>query len=283
MGSHGLMSSITKRAIVTFIAVVFATAAAPGCATSARPLPVEKRVALTPPKNDVAVVARAGQPVGEVIPVDVSIANGTDEPYLIDPSQIFAVDDQGQKILPVPPAEAIREAGDANSLKAALTGAAKNAAVGAIAGAAIGAALGVAIAALLRSTRPGRAYGAAMGGGYGAAMGGVAGGVQGQAAAHLDAAAQINALCLQQGAAHPNYSVNGYVFFPKGTYRGIQINLLNEESHQTRTITAGWNDAGASTVGQAAETSEESSFQGNRVPAPQPGAVIQPGQSQITE
>src|SRR5262249_1801028 len=159
-------------------------------ATSARPLPIEKRVALTPPKDDVAVLARAGQPIGQVVPVDVSIANGTDEPYMVDPAQVFAIDDQGQRILAVPWAEAIEEAGDANRLKAALTGAGKSAAVGAIAGVAIGAALGVAVGALLGAPGEGAVYGAAMGGGYGAAMGGVSGGMQGQVAARADAATQ---------------------------------------------------------------------------------------------
>ena len=138
--------SSSTLAITAIVIVALATS---GCATSARPLPIEKRVALTPPKDDVAVLARAGQPIGQVVPVDVSIANGTDEPYMVDPAQVFAIDDQGQRILAVPSAEAIQEAGDANSLKAALTGAGKSAAVGAIAGVAIGAALGVAVGALL--------------------------------------------------------------------------------------------------------------------------------------
>jgi hypothetical protein len=166
-----------------------------------------------PTADQVTMQARPGKPIGGIIPVDVSVANGTTEPYLIVPTQIFAVDGMGQRILAVPASEAIQEAGDANALKAGLTGAAKNAAVGAIAGALIGAAIGVAAGAIVGQPGAGAAYGAMMGGGVGAAEGGVLGGVQGQAAAHQDAATQISALSLPAGEANPNFSVNGYVFF----------------------------------------------------------------------
>ncbi len=73
--------------------------------------------------------ALPGAPIGGVVPVDVSIANGTDEPYLVQPDQVFAINEQGQRIMPVPASEAIQEAGNANALKAGLTGAAKNAAI----------------------------------------------------------------------------------------------------------------------------------------------------------
>jgi hypothetical protein len=73
------------------------------------------------------------------------------------------------------------------------------------------------------------------------------GGVQGQAAAHHDAETQISALSLQTREAHPNYSINGYVFFPKGEYTSIQMTLLNEETHQSDTRTSPWED-GESTM-----------------------------------
>ena len=232
-----------RKELAIALGAIAATALLSGCATSARPLHVTKRVALEPEKGQVTVHARASQPIGDIIPVDVAIANGTDEPYLIQPSQVFAVDENGQKILPVPPSEAAQEAGDAKALKAGLTGAAKNAGIGLVAGAIAGAALGVALGAIVGSPGAGAAYGAAMGGGLGAAEGGVAGGLQGQMAAHQDAATQINALSLQNGEAQPNFSVNGFVFFPKGTYSSIQLNLVDEETHETAVATAAWSDA----------------------------------------
>ena len=237
------MKSGNRRVTVGLIlSVVLAATAAGGCATHARPLGITPRVALSPTKDEITIQVRPGKPIGDIVPVDVSVANGTDEPYLIVPNQVFAVDEQGQKILAVPPSEAIQEAGDANALKAGLTGAAKNAAVGAIAGAVIGAAIGVAAGALVGEPGAGAAYGAMMGGGVGAAEGGVLGGVQGQLAAHQDAATQISALSLPAGEANPTFSVNGYVFFPKGNYTAVQMNLLDEETHQSETLTSPWAD-----------------------------------------
>ena len=193
--------------------------------------------------------ARPGAPIGRIVPVDVSIANGTDEPYLVQPDQVFAINEQGQRIMPISASEAIQEAGNANALKAGLTGAAKNAAIGAIAGAATGAAIGAAVGTIVLSPAQGALVGAAIGGSVGAAGGGVAGGVQGQSAAHRDAETQISALSLQTREAHPNYSINGYVFFPKGEYTSIQMTLLNEETHQTDTRTSSWEGGEIATGG----------------------------------
>lgn len=183
---------------------------------------------------------------------DVSIANGTDEPYLIEPDQVFAINEQGQRIMPISAGEAIQEAGNANALKAGLTGAAKNAAIGALVGAATGAAIGAAVGTIVLAPAQGALVGAAIGGSVGAAGGGVTGGMQGQAAAHRDADTQISALSLQAREAHPNYSVNGYVFFPKGDYTSIQMTLLNEETHQTDTRTSSWEGGEIATGGGSA-------------------------------
>src|SRR3984957_16051548 len=229
------ISSVCRAALTASIAALLAFALV-GCATTWNPIPITPRVALTPTKGDVTMQAKPGEPIGQIVPVDVSIANGTDEPYLVQPDQIFAINQQGQRIMPVPSNEAIQEAGNANALKAGLTGAAKNLAIGAIAGAATGAAMGT----IVLSPAQGALVGAAIGGSVGAAGGGVYGGVQGQAAAHRDADTQISALSLQTREAHPNYSINGYVFFPKGEYTSIQMTVLNEETHQTDTRTSSW-------------------------------------------
>ncbi len=235
---------LAARAVARIAAAILATTIT-GCATSARPLPTTKRIALTPPKDDIAAKASVGKPIGEIVPVDISVANGTDEPYLIDSSQVFAIDDDGERVLPIPPSEAMQEAGNANELKAGLTGAGKSAAVGAVTGAVVGAALGAGAGALVGVPPVGAALGAAIGGGVGAASAGAVGGMQGQAAAHMDAATQISALCLRTQEAHPKYSVNGYVFFPKGDYRSVEITLLNRETEQARTVTATLGEQGA--------------------------------------
>jgi hypothetical protein len=233
------ISCVYRSALASSIAALLAFGLG-GCATTWKPIPLTPRVALTPIKGNISTQAQPGKPIGGIVPVDVSIANGTDEPYLIQPDQIFAINEQGQRIMPISTNEAIQEAGNANALKAGLTGAAKNLAIGAIAGAATGAAIGAAVGTIVLSPAQGALVGAAIGGSVGAAGGGVYGGVQGQAAAHRDADTQISALALQTREAHPNYSINGYVFFPKGEYTSIQVTLLNEETHQTDTRTSSW-------------------------------------------
>ncbi len=217
--------------------------------------------------------ARPGAPIGRIVPVDVSIANGTDEPYLVQPDQVFAINEQGQRIMPVPASEAIQEAGNANALKAGLTGAAKNAVIGGLAGAATGAAIGAAVGTIVLSPAQGALVGAAIGGSVGAAGGGVYGGVQGQSAAHRDADTQISALSLQTREAHPNYSINGYVFFPKGEYTSIQMTVLNEETHQTDTRTTSW-DGGEIATGSVSATPMSTS------PSPASPRVVQPPPAQ---
>ena len=229
-----------SRAICIALSVALA-----GCATRARPIDITPRVALQPNKGEIAMQVKPGKTIGEIVPVDISAANGTDEPYLLVPNQVFAIDEQGQRILPVTPAEAIQEAGDADALKAGLTGAAKNAAVGLVAGAVIGAAVGAAAGAIVGQPGLGAAYGAALGGGTGAAEGGLLGGLQGQQASHQDAQTQITSLALQSSELNPNFSANGYVFFPKGSYQSVQMTLLNEERHESQTLTAPWPDSGA--------------------------------------
>jgi hypothetical protein len=212
---------------------------------------------------------KPGKPIGDIVPVDVSAANGTDEPYLLVPNQVFAIDQQGQRILPVTPAEAIQEAGDADALKAGLTGAAKNAAVGLVAGAVIGAAVGVVAGALIGAPGAGAAYGAALGGGVGAAEAGVAGGVQGQVAATQDAQTQITSLALQASELNPNFSANGYVFFPKGSYQSVQMTLLNEERHESQTLTAPWPaDGAAAQPAVAQETTDSPKVLAAQAPPP---------------
>jgi hypothetical protein len=245
------ISCVYRAALASSIVALLAFGLG-GCATTWNPIPITPRVALTPTKGDVTMQALPGAPIGGVVPVQVSIANGTDEPYLVEPDQIFAINEQGQRIMPVTSNEAIQEAGSANSLKAGLTGAAKNAAIGAVVGAASGAAIGAAVGTIVLSPAQGALVGAAIGGSVGAAGGGVYGGAQGQAAAHHDAESQISALSLRTREAHPNYSVNGYVFFPKGEYTSIQMTLLNEETHQTDTRTSSWQGGEVATGGASA-------------------------------
>jgi len=275
--------SVCRAALATSIAAMLAFALG-GCATVWNPIPITPRVALTPTQGDVTMTARPGEPIGRIVPVDVSIANGTDEPYLVQPDQVFAINQQGQRIMPVSASEAIQEAGNANALKAGLTGAAKNLAIGAVAGAATGAAIGAAVGTIVLSPAQGALVGAAIGGSVGAAGGGVYGGMQGQAAAHRDADTQISALSLQTREAHPNYSINGYVFFPKGDYTSIQMTVLNEETHQTDTRTSSWDGGEIATGSNSTVPMSTSPTPVNpNVAQPPPAQPFQPPPQNQTE
>ena len=170
--------------------------------------------------------------VGDVQPVYVSIANGTDVPRAVVPSQIFALDEQGQRIAPLPPGEAAREAGGAGELKAALE---SGAASGAITGA-LGAGAGAIAGSLIHSGAAGAGIGAAVGAGAGALQGAFAGPPK----AREQAKDQITALALERGEVRTNFTISGYVFFPKGEYKQIQVLLVDNESGDTEVVERPW-------------------------------------------
>jgi phage tail tape-measure protein len=135
--------------------------------------------------------------VGNIVPVDVAVANGTEEPYRIDPAQVFALDSEGRQIKPVPLEEVIAEMARANALATELRGAAKTALVSGIVGAAAGAAVGAAVGTIVASPAQGALLGAAIGGGVGTASGVIVGGLKGHAASRYEAETQIYAVALR--------------------------------------------------------------------------------------
>jgi hypothetical protein len=90
-----------------------------GCAVSA-PIKDTPKVVATPHQGELSIATLPSHPIGEVEPVYVSIANGTDVPRQVVPDQIFALDADGNRIAPIPPDEAARQAGGAGALKSAL-------------------------------------------------------------------------------------------------------------------------------------------------------------------
>jgi len=203
-----------------------------GCAIAPAPLGTAPKVVATPQSGQLTVAMVPGNAVGEVEPVYVSIANGTDVPRAIVPSQIFAIDGSGQRIAALPPGEAAREAGSAGELKAALTSAAAS---GALVGA-LGAGVGAIAGSLIHSGATGAAIGGAIGGGEGALHGALAGGAK----ANQQAGEQIRALALQSGDVRNNFTMSGYVFFPKGNYKQLQVLLVDGESGNTEVIERPW-------------------------------------------
>jgi hypothetical protein len=228
----------TSRALLPLMALLIGLGL-DGCALTGH-LSDTPRLILHPTKGQITLRVRPGKPIGDIIPVDVAVANGTDEPYRIEADQVFAITLKGRKITPVPINGAITEMTKANALRAELTGAAKKAVVGGVAGAAAGAAVGAAIGTIVASPAQGALLGAAVGGGVGAAGGGIVGGMRGKTAARKDAETQIRALCLRTQEVTPNHSSNGYVFFPKGAYASVETDLLNEETEESTIRRSSW-------------------------------------------
>jgi hypothetical protein len=215
------------RSIAVAIAAIFALALC-GCAIAPAPLKDTPHVVATPASGQLTISSELRKPVGDVLPVYVSIANGTNSPRAIVPNQIFALNDAGSRIAPLPPAEAAREAGGAGELRAALLSAGASGAVTGAMGAGIGAIAG----SLLHSG----ATGAALGGAIGAGSGALHGATSGPAKAHAQANTQFTALALPAQDVRSDFTVSGYVFFPKGDYKRIQMLLVDGETGDTEVI-----------------------------------------------
>jgi hypothetical protein len=205
---------------------------AAGCAVASAPLKHTPQVVATPEQGELSVAMEPATTIGEVQPVYVSIANGTDTPRAVVPSQIFALNESGQRVAPIPPGEAARQAGGARELKAVL---ASGAASGAVAGA-LGAGIGAIAGSLIHSGATGAALGGAIGGGEGALQGAFAG----PGKADAQAREQLTSLALASGDVRHDFTVSGYVFFPKGNYKELQVLLVDDESGNTEMIERPW-------------------------------------------
>lgn len=219
------------RNLRRLLAILLALSAS-ACAVGGAPIKQTSQVVATPIQGELTVAVNKAPAVGEVTPVDVSVANGTDVSRAIVPSQIFAINDSGQRVAPLPPGEAARQAGGAGELKAAV----ESGAVSGVAGGALGAGLGAAVGAVTGGIGTGAIIGAATGAGWGA----FSGAGRGQDRADSQASTQLGSLALpQQDVAH-NFTVSGYVFFPKGDYQQIQVLMINRETGDTEVVTRPW-------------------------------------------
>ncbi|HLH78538.1 MAG TPA: hypothetical protein VKV28_17185 [Candidatus Binataceae bacterium] len=202
------------------------------CAIASAPLSNTPKVAATPIQGDLSVRAQAGKPIGDVVPVYVSLANGTEVGRSVQPSQIFAIDATDNRIAPIPPAEAARQAGGSESLSSAL----KSGAASGLIGGGIGAALGAIGGAVFGGVGPGAALGGVLGAGESA----LSGAMMGPGQAQSQASQQIGALALPATEVRKDFSVGGYVFFPKGNYQALQVLVVNDETGATETIKLPW-------------------------------------------
>jgi hypothetical protein len=82
--------------------------------------------------------------------------------------------------------------------------------------------------------------GALVGTAVGAGSGMLSGATQGQAKADQQATEQLEGVALQEEDVRRNFTVSGYVFFPKGTYRELEMVLVNHETGGTESIREPW-------------------------------------------
>ncbi len=224
---------LCRRSVAQFLGFAIVSTLL-GCGVASAPIKDTPQIVATAPPGEVAVSSQPGELIGSVQPVYISIANGTDVPRSVVPSQIFALNEVGDRVAPLPPGEAARQAGGAGELKGALYSGAASGALGGAFGAGIGAITGSLI----------HGYSGAAGAGIGAALGagqaGLRGVGAGQEKADRQAEMQLNSLALQPGEVRHNFTVSGYVFFPKGDYKQLQLLLVDAESGDTQTIERPW-------------------------------------------
>ena len=218
---------------------IAAAIAISGCAVAPAPIAHTPNVVATPQQGQLAVSVAAAPTVGEVTPVYVSIANGTDAPRSVVPSQVFALNEAGERVAPLPPGEAARQSGSAKELRGAI----QSAAVSGVGGAAVGAAAGAVAGAAGRaggwgfgSPGAGALVGSAFGGGWGV----FSGAERGQSKADQQANQQIEALSLKPEEVRKNFTVSGYVFFPKGQYNQVEMLLVDRETGDTQVVREPW-------------------------------------------
>lgn len=203
-----------------------------GCAVASAPISQTPPVAATPIPGQLSVSVQRAPAVGNVVPVYVSVANGTDIARTVFPNQVFAINYAGERVAPLPAGEAARQAGGAGELKAVLA----TAAVNGVAGGAVGAGLGTAVGSVTGGIGSGAIIGSAIGVGEGILE--TAG--MGEAKADRQAREQIGALALRRQNVNRDFTVGGYVFFPEGGYRRIQMLLVNRETGDTELIERPW-------------------------------------------
>jgi hypothetical protein len=235
------MTQIKNRstAIRLRVGAIAAAIAFSGCAVAPAPIAHTPNVVATPRQGEVAVSVAAAPTVGEVTPVYVSVANGTDAPRSVVPSQIFALNDAGERVAPLPPGEAARQAGGSKELE----GAVKSAAVSGVGGAAVGAAAGAVAGAAGRAGNWGfgsPGAGALVGTAFGGAWGVFSGAEKGQSRADQQANQQLEAVSLKPEEVRKDFTVSGYVYFPKGQYNQVEMLLVDRETGDTQVVREPW-------------------------------------------
>jgi len=167
----------------------------------------------------VRAVAVAAPPLGHgaagVQPIAVAVTNGRRDPLRLDPRQVYAHRDV-DRVAPLPPAEAARRSGGRSAPRALERGA-----VGAVSGGLLGAAGGAISGAIQGGVALATAAGSAVGAFFGALGGVLYGGSRTADVAGFEERG------LRDTALAPGFSARGYVYYPPGDYRTLELLLAS--------------------------------------------------------
>ena len=181
---------------------------------------------MTVPKpidGQLSVIVLSEKPVGNLIPVYIAIANGTDDGRTVHPGQVFALDHYGERIASIPPHEAAHQAGGVQKLGAAVK-------KGVIGGADAG------VVGVTPASPPG-VVPEADDGSAGAARVKPAGKPK-KAQGQPDA--EISGIALNDTELRKNFTVSGFVFFPRGSYTDLEMVVINNQTGATETVKVPW-------------------------------------------
>ena len=176
-----------------------------------------------PETGKILVVAKHAASLGSTQPIAVAVTNGRTEALRVDPRQVYATSESGERIAPLPPAEAARRAGGRH-----LPGAIRGGAVGAASGGVFGA-IGGLIAGAIQG---GIGTAVAVGSAVGATLGAITGVIGGSRQPAADVAG-FESQALLATTLEAGFSATGYVYYPTGAYHTLEV-LLAETSGTVR-------------------------------------------------
>jgi len=160
-----------------------------------------------------------------VLPVLLVYTNGGNHVYNIQRGQVFAVDYDNNMWQALTAEQATDRIAGSEVGQDLLRGAGKGALIGGAGGAALGAALGAVMGDAGKGAMIGAAAGGIGGGAYGA--------VHEKSKVEKVVNRDVMSKALQDQQVAPGYTVNGFIFLPKGNYHRIEINVFDTTGQQS--------------------------------------------------
>jgi hypothetical protein len=193
-----------------------------------KPVTAPRAVVPATAASEIRLAASPGKDFGHMIALGIGMSSGETATYSASASRMYAIDEAGNRIAPLSVEEAARQAGGATALVAGLEGAGGSAfltgLLGAIPGAIIGASQG------------GAGQGAAIGAGIGIAVGAIGGFYESKTKTEQEIIDQLHGLYFGEQALKTALPVSGFVFYPEGTYVGVQALLVNQATNEVKEV-----------------------------------------------